>query len=79
LHSLRSGNWREKVEGDHRRRCTHQEEAAAILALLSANAIVTELTIEVRSVATHPEVDAVLATTLSGQAAILCTRDNSFL
>src|SRR5215207_7765462 len=55
------------------------EEAAAILTLLSANAIVTELTVEVRGVATHPEDDAVLATTLSGQASVLCTRDKQLL
>jgi putative PIN family toxin of toxin-antitoxin system len=47
-----------------------REEAAAILTLLSANAILTELTAEVRGVATHPEDDAVLATTLSGQASV---------
>ena len=47
-----------------------REEATAILTLLSANAIVTELTVEVRGVATHPEDDAVLATTLSGQASV---------
>jgi putative PIN family toxin of toxin-antitoxin system len=56
-----------------------REDAVAILALLSTNATVTELTTQVRGVATHPEDDAVLATALSGQAAILCTRDKQLL
>jgi putative PIN family toxin of toxin-antitoxin system len=56
-----------------------REDAAAILALLRTNATVTELTTQVRGVATHPEDDVVLATALSGQAAILCTRDKQLL
>jgi len=56
-----------------------REDAAAVISLLSANAAVTELTVEVRGVATHPEDDAVLATALSGQASILCTRDKQLL
>jgi predicted nucleic acid-binding protein len=40
---------------------------------------VTELTAQVRGVATPPEDDAVLATALSGQAVILCTRDKQLL
>ena len=56
-----------------------REDAAAILVLLRTNAIVTELTAQVRGAATHPEDDAVLATALSGQAAILCTRDKQLL
>jgi putative PIN family toxin of toxin-antitoxin system len=56
-----------------------REDAAAILTLLRTNATVTELTANVRGVATHPEDDAVLATALSGQATILCTRDKQLL
>jgi putative PIN family toxin of toxin-antitoxin system len=56
-----------------------REDAAAILTLLRTNATVTELTAQVRGVATHPEDDEVLATALSGQAAILCTRDKQLL
>ena len=56
-----------------------RDDAAAVITLLSANAIVTELIVEVRGVATHPEDDAVLATALSGQATILCTRDKQLL
>ena len=55
------------------------EEATAILTLLSAKATLTELTIEVSGVATHPEDDLVLSTALSGQATILCTRDKQLL
>ena len=56
-----------------------REDAMAILTLLSTTAIVTELTVAVRGVATHPEDDAVIATALSGQASILCTRDRQLL
>jgi putative PIN family toxin of toxin-antitoxin system len=56
-----------------------REDAVAILTLLNTNATVTELTARVRGVATHPEDDAVLATALSGQATILCTRDKQLL
>ena len=56
-----------------------RDDAAAILMLLSTTATVTELTVEVSGVATHPEDDAVLATALSGQATILCTRDKQLL
>jgi putative PIN family toxin of toxin-antitoxin system len=56
-----------------------REDAVAILTLLNTNATVTELTVRVRGVATHPEDDAVLATALSGQATILCTRDKQLL
>ena len=55
------------------------EEATAILTALSTNATVTELTIDVHGVATHPEDDLVLSTALSGQATILCTRDKQLL
>jgi uncharacterized protein len=55
------------------------DDAAAILMLLSTTATVTGLTVEVSGVATHPEDDAVLATALSGQATILCTRDKQLL
>jgi uncharacterized protein len=56
-----------------------REDAVAILTLLNTNATVTELSARVRGVATHPEDDAVLATALSGQATILCTRDKQLL
>jgi putative PIN family toxin of toxin-antitoxin system len=56
-----------------------REEATAILTLLSTNATLTELTVDVDGVATHPEDDLVLSTTLSGQATILCTRDKQLL
>lgn len=39
----------------------------------------TELTVPVLGVATHPEDDLVLSTALSGQASILCTRDKHLL
>jgi uncharacterized protein len=55
------------------------DDAAAILMLLSTTATVPGLTVEVSGVATHPEDDAVLATALSGQATILCTRDKQLL
>lgn len=55
------------------------DEATAILTLLSSNATVTELTVDVRGIATHPEDDLVLSTALSGQATILCTRDKQLL
>lgn len=55
------------------------DEAAAILASLTAGAHITELTVPVDSVATHPEDDAVLATALSGEASVLCTRDKQLL
>jgi putative PIN family toxin of toxin-antitoxin system len=56
-----------------------REEATAILTLLSTNATLTELTVDVDGVATHPEDDLVLSTALSGQATILCTRDKQLL
>jgi putative PIN family toxin of toxin-antitoxin system len=56
-----------------------REEAMTILTLLSKNATVAELTVDVHGVATHPEDDLVLSTALSGQATILCTRDKQFL
>jgi uncharacterized protein len=56
-----------------------RDDAAAILTLLRTAGTMTELTARVRGVATHPEDDAVLATALSGQATILCTRDKQLL
>jgi putative PIN family toxin of toxin-antitoxin system len=56
-----------------------REEATAILTLISTNATLTELTVDVDGVATHPEDDLVLSTALSGQATILCTRDKQLL
>jgi putative PIN family toxin of toxin-antitoxin system len=56
-----------------------RDDAAAILTLLRTAGTVTALTIQVRGAATHPEDDAVLATALSGQAVILCTRDKQLL
>ncbi len=55
------------------------DEALAIVAELNIIANLTDLTVDVRGVATHPEDDLVLATALSGQAAILCTRDKQLL
>ena len=55
------------------------EEAIGTLARLRIAATVTDLTVEVRGVATHPEDDLVLSTALSGQASILCTRDKQLL
>lgn len=55
------------------------EEHAAILQLVRTEAILTELTLVVQHVATHPEDDAVLATALSGHSSILCTRDKQLL
>lgn len=54
-------------------------DAAAILTLLMTNSTMTEQTVPVRGVATHPEHDVVLSTALSGQATILCTRDKQLL
>jgi putative PIN family toxin of toxin-antitoxin system len=54
-------------------------EDAAILTSLNVDATLTELTVPVVSVATHPEDDLVLSTALSGQASILCTRDKQLL
>lgn len=54
-------------------------EGALTLALLSARAHITELTVPVHSVATHPEDDLVLSTALSGGASVLCTRDKQLL
>jgi predicted nucleic acid-binding protein len=51
----------------------------AILARLRAAASITELTVEVRGVATHPEDDLDLSTALSGQTSMLCTRDKQLL
>lgn len=53
--------------------------AEAILALLDTTATLTEITVEVRGIATHPEDDLVLATALSGHAVVLCTRDKHLL
>jgi len=41
-----------------------RDDAAAILMLLSTAATVTEITVEVSGVVTHPEDDAVLGTAL---------------
>jgi len=42
-----------------------REDATAILTALSTNATVTELTVDVSGVATHPEGDVVLSTALT--------------
>ena len=55
------------------------DEAAAALASLAAGAHITELTVPVDAVATHPEDDLVLASALSGDASVLCTRDKQLL
>lgn len=54
-------------------------EAEAVLLLLGANAIVAALTAEVQGVASHPEDDLILATALSGNASLICTRDKQLL
>ncbi len=54
-------------------------DAEAILVLLGARAIVATLTTEVKGVASHPEDDIVLATALSGNASVICTRDKQLL
>jgi putative PIN family toxin of toxin-antitoxin system len=54
------------------------DATTAILAVLSRNATLTDLTVEVKGVATHPEDDLVLSTALSGWATVLCTRDSNF-
>jgi uncharacterized protein len=54
-------------------------DAEAIVALLRAEAVLTELSFAVHGVATHPEDDLVLAIALSGQASMLCTRDKQLL
>ena len=46
---------------------------------LTANATVVELSVEVQGVATPPEDDLVLATAISGEASVLCTRDKQLL
>ncbi len=55
------------------------QQAERTLTLLRQKATMIELTTPVVGVATHPEDDAVLATALSGQASILCTRDKQLL
>ena len=55
------------------------DEAMAALDLLATDAHITQLTVPVDSVATHPEDDLVLSTALSGGASILCTRDKQLL
>ncbi len=54
-------------------------DAAAFVARLRTVATMTELTVPVRGVATHPEDDLVLSTAISGDASILCTRDKQLL
>lgn len=46
---------------------------------LKTYAIVVDLTVEVHGIATHPEDDKVLATALSGNASVLCTRGKQLL
>lgn len=55
------------------------ERAAALVTMVKTNATVVELSAEVQGVATHPEDDLVLATALSGEASVLCTRDKQLL
>lgn len=50
-------------------------ESEAAIALLRREAIVTELTVEISGVATHPEDDLILATAIAGGAAYLVTGD----
>ena len=58
---------------------TTAQQAAAIMASLREDAMLTELSLPVVGVATHPEDDLVLSTALSGDASILCTRDKQLL
>lgn len=55
------------------------ERAAALVNVVRNNATVVELSAEVQGVATHPEDDLVLATAISGEASVLCTRDKQLL
>lgn len=52
---------------------------SATVSLLRAEAMMTPLIVPVVGVATQPKDDLVLATALSGQASILCTRDKQIL
>jgi putative PIN family toxin of toxin-antitoxin system len=55
------------------------DEATAALSLLSADAHITEPSVSVDAVATHPEDDLILSAALSGHASILCTRHKQLL
>ncbi|MFN8678241.1 MAG: putative toxin-antitoxin system toxin component, PIN family [Thermomicrobiales bacterium] len=55
------------------------ERAAALVNVVRNDATVVELSAEVQGVATHPEDDLVLATAISGEASVLCTRDKQLL
>lgn len=55
------------------------EERASALSVVQSHATMTELTIVVRGVATHPEDDLILATALSAGADYLVTGDNALL
>lgn len=52
---------------------------AAITSSLRVHAEITDLTVPVTGVATQPKDDLILATALSGNATILCTRDRQLL
>ena len=52
-------------------------ERQADINLLRREAFVTELTVQVRGIATHPEDDLVLSTALSGRAEYLVTGDGA--
>ena len=58
---------------------TTARQAAAIMVSLCEDATLTELSLPVVGVATHPEDDLILSTALSGNASILCTRDKQLL
>lgn len=49
------------------------------LALLRQEAVVVELSVEVRGVATHPEDDVILATAVSAAVGVLVTGDKQLL
>jgi putative PIN family toxin of toxin-antitoxin system len=55
------------------------DRAAELVRLVETNAKMVELSVEVQGIATHPEDDLVLATALSGEASVLCTRDKQLL
>jgi putative PIN family toxin of toxin-antitoxin system len=58
------------------RRYVSPTDADAFVALLRTDAVVVPLTVAVEGVATHPEDDLVLATSLSGRVDYLVTGDS---
>lgn len=56
-----------------------ETDVLRVLGSLTSDASMTELTVSVRGVATHPEDDAILATVASSQADYLVTGDRQLL